>query len=444
MSMINSEPEIKVALLQSYKEAQINLNGPFHLPDSRKITGRLEIRAEKAQILVIQSSGAQITAQKEILLSADDGGTFTVFDMKIGTGFHWERSQEQSFRGNLLLSANSASSFDLINEIPLEDYIESVISSEMSAQAPLEFLKAQAIVARSWLVAMRERKQKSGGNSNFEKISTAETIRWRDINDHRDFDVCADDHCQRYQGITKITSANVGEAITSTRGMFLVYKNEICDARYHKACGGRTEIFASAWEDKFYPYLQSVTCGADTHALIVTEKDAQNWFSRKPPAYCDTADEKILSQILPSFDRETLDFFRWQVIYAREDLEDIIREKSGVDMGQLKNLIPLTRGPSGRISRLKIEGSEQTIVVGKELEIRRWLSESHLLSSAFIVSTQSTARGKVARFILSGGGWGHGVGLCQIGAAVMAYKGFKAPEILAQYFTGASLRKLYK
>jgi len=443
MSMINSEPKIKVALLQSYQEAEINLNGHFHLPYGRKITGHLRIRAEKEQIILIESSGVQIAGQKEILLSAQDGATFTVFDVQIGIDFHWQRSQEQSFRGDLFLSANSASSFDLINEIPLEDYIESVISSEMSAQAPLEFLKAQATVARSWLVAMLERKQKHGSNSNFEKASDTEIIRWHDINDHQYFDVCADDHCQRYQGITKITSENVGEAIRATRGLFLAYKNKICDARYHKACGGQTEIFSTAWEDKSLPYLQSVTDHVDTHAPILSEKDAENWLSGKPPAYCNTADNKILSQILPSFDQETLDFYRWQVIYTRGDFEEIIRKKSGIDIGDLKNLIPIDRGPSGRISKLKIEGSKRAILVGKELEIRRWLSPSHLLSSAFIVSVQSAASGKVNRFILSGGGWGHGVGLCQIGAAVMAAKGFKAPEILAHYFTKASLQKLY-
>jgi SpoIID/LytB domain protein len=441
--MINSEPKIKVALLQSYKEAQINLNGRFRLPDGRKITGHLRIRAEQEQIVLIQSSGVQITGQKEILLSAQDGATFTVFDVQIGIDFHWQRSQEQSFCGDLFLSANSASLFDLINEIPLEDYIESVISSEMSAQAPLEFLKAQATVARSWLVAMLERKQKHDSNSNFEKTSDTEIISWHDINDHQYFDVCADDHCQRYQGITKITSANVGEAVRTTKGLFLVYKNNICDARYHKACGGQTEIFSTAWEDKSIPYLQSVTDHVDIHAPIVSEKDAENWLSGKPPAYCNTADNKILNQILPLFDQETLDFYRWQVIYKRQDLEEIIRRKSGIDVGELKNLIPIERGPSGRISKLKIEGSQRTILVGKELEIRRWLSESHLLSSAFIISAESVASGKVNRFILSGGGWGHGVGLCQIGAAVMAAKGFKAPEILAHYFTKASVQKLY-
>jgi stage II sporulation protein D len=441
--MINSEPKIKVALLQSYNEAGINLNGRFRLPDGRKITGHLRIRAEKEQIVLIQSSGVQIAGQKEISLAAQDGATFTVFDVQIGIDFHWQRSQEQSFRGDLFLSANSASSFDLINEIPLEDYIESVISSEMSAQAPLEFLKTQAITARSWLISMLERKMKRSRVSNLKQTSNNEIICWHDINDHQHFDVCADDHCQRYQGITKITSKNVGEAIRTTRGLFLVYKNKICDARYHKACGGQTEIFSTAWEDKSLSYLQSVTDHVNTHAQIVSERDAETWLRGKPPAYCNTADKEILRQILPSFDQETLDFYRWQVIYKRQDLEEIIRKKSGIDIGELRNLIPIERGPSGRISKLKIEGSRRTMLVGKELEIRRWLSPSHLLSSAFVVSAEHTETGDVERFIFDGGGWGHGVGLCQIGAAVMAAEGFKAPEILAHYFTKARVQKLY-
>jgi SpoIID/LytB domain protein len=441
--MINSESKIKVALLQSYNEAGINLNGRFRLPDGRKITGHLIIRAEKEQIVLIQSSGVQIAGQKEILLAAQDGATFTIFDVQIGIDFHWQRSQEQSFRGNLFLSANSASSFDLINEIPLEDYIESVISSEMSAQAPLEFLKAQATTARSWLISMLERKMKRSRVFNLKQTSNNKIICWRDINDHQHFDVCADDHCQRYQGITKITSENAGEAIRTTRGLFLVYKNKICDARYHKACGGQTEIFSTAWENKSLPYLQSVTDDVDTHAPIVSEKDAETWLRGKSPAYCNTADKEILRQILPTFDQETLDFYRWQVIYKRQDLEEIIRKKSGIDIGELRNLIPIERGLSGRISKLKIEGSKRTLSVGKELEIRRWLSESHLLSSAFIVSTELEEDGKVNRFILHGGGWGHGVGLCQIGAAVMASKGFPASKILSHYFTKASVQKLY-
>ena len=439
--MINSEPKIKVALLQNYNEAHIALNGRFLLPDDRAIDGQFTVRADQWLIGLIDSSGKEILRQKEILLSAEEGASFTVFDIKIGIDFHWQRSQEQSFRGNLFLSAGSDSSFNLINEISLEDYLESVISSEMSAEAPLEFLKAQAITARSWLVAMLAKK-KTVRSSPASKNEN-EIVVWQDVNDHKGFDVCADDHCQRYQGITRIISENVHTAIKDTRGFFLVYAGEICDARYYKSCGGQTEIFSTAWEDKSPKYLKSVTDDVQRHAPIQSEAQAEGWFTYRPQAFCNTTDKKLLSKILPAFDQETLDFYRWQVIYKRKELEEIIRKKAGINLGTLQNLIPLERGTSGRIFKLKIEGSKRSVIVGKELEIRRWLSESHLLSSAFVVSKTNAADGSVESFTLTGGGWGHGVGLCQIGAAVMATKGFKAEEILAHYFTGAILKKLY-
>jgi SpoIID/LytB domain protein len=439
--MINSEPKIKVALLQNYNEAHIALNGIFFLPDGRAIDGQFTVRADQWLIGLIDSSGKEILRQKEILLSAEEGASFTIFDIKIGIDFHWQRNQEQSFRGNLFLSAGSDSSFNLINEISLEDYLESVISSEMSAEAPLEFLKAQAITARSWLVAMLAKKKTARSNSASKNEN--EIVVWQDVNDHEGFDVCADDHCQRYQGITRIISENVHTAVKDTHGFFLVYAGEICDARYYKSCGGQTEIFSTAWEDESPKYLKSVTDDVQRHAPIQSEAQAEGWFTYRPQAFCNTTDKKLLSQILPAFDQETLDFYRWQVIYKRKELEEIIRKKAGINLGTLQNLIPLERGTSGRIFKLKIEGSKRSVIVGKELEIRRWLSESHLLSSAFVVSKTNAADGSVESFTLTGGGWGHGVGLCQIGAAVMADKGFKVEEILAHYFTGAILKKLY-
>ncbi len=439
--MINSEPKIKVALLQNYNEAQIALNGRFSLPDGRAIKGQFTVRVDKGLIVLMDSSGTERFRQKEFLLSAAEGAIFTVFDVKIGIDFHWQRSQEQSFCGNLFFSASSDSSFNLINEISLEDYMESVISSEMSAAAPLEFLKAQAITARSWLVAMLVKKKTVRSNPVSENKN--EIVVWQDVNDHMGFDVCADDHCQRYQGVTRIISENVHTAIKDTRGLFLVYAGEICDARYYKSCGGQTEIFPTAWEEKFSDYLKSVTDNIGQHPPIQSEAQAEEWLTGRPQAFCDTTDKELLSSILPDFDQETSDFYRWKVTYKRQDLEKITRKKSGIDFGTLQNLIPLERGPSGRIYKLKVEGSKRVVVVGKELEIRRWLSESHLLSSAFVVSRTIAADGSVESFILTGGGWGHGVGLCQIGAAVMATKGFKAEEILAHYFNGAQIQKLY-
>ncbi len=441
--MLSSEPEIKVALLQNYKEARLNLKGRFLLSDERTISGHISVRVRQGEVALGDPSGMEIASGKTIMLSAHNKATFTVSDVKIGIDFHWQRSQEQSFRGNLFLSVASDSSFNLINEIALEDYLASVVSSEMSAEAPLEFLKAQAVTARSWLVAMLERKKMSGVLPEAKQTKEGEIIVWHDVNDHKGFDVCADDHCQRYQGITRIISENVRAAIETTRGLFLVSGGDICDARYYKSCGGQTEIFSTAWEDKSPDYLRSVTDNIQQHPPIKSEKEAKGWLNSRPQAYCNTTDKELLGKILPAFDQETLAFYRWQVIYSRQELEDIIRKKSGIDFGELQNLIALSRGPSGRIYKLRIEGSRRTVIVGKELEIRRWLSQSHLLSSAFVVSKTNAADGSVESFTLTGGGWGHGVGLCQIGAAFMAAKGFKAQEILAHYFTGASLQKLY-
>ncbi len=440
--MIDREPEIKVALLQSYKEARIALRGRFLLPDGNAIDGRLTALADRGKVELSDYSGKKILLQKEILLIPESGASFTVSDVKIGIDFHWQRIQEQSFHGNLFLSACSGFSFNLINEILLEDYLESVISSEMSAVAPLEFLKTQAVAARSWLVAMLAKKKAARVLSVLRTEN--EIIAWQDVNDHEGYDVCADDHCQRYQGITRIISKNVHEAIDETRGIFLVHNGEICDARYYKSCGGQTEIFPTAWEDESPAYLASISDKAGQHPPVRSETEARQWLKSRPAAYCDTTDKKLLSNILPAFDQETPDFYRWQVVYTRKELEEVLRKKSGIDFGVLQKIEPLARGPSGRIYRLKIEGSRKTVIVGKELEIRRWLSESHLLSSAFVITAERNTNGEIVRFVLHGGGWGHGVGLCQIGAAVMASKGFKVEEILTHYFTGAQLKKIYK
>lgn len=438
---MNKEPEIRVALLQHYNEASVLLNGDYLLPGGLAIKGRYHVCADRDNVRLVDSSGNEIARGGEIFLSVAGDAGFTLTDVKIGIDFHWQRTQEQSFRGSIILQSQYGLSFHLINEILLEDYLASVISSEMSAEAPLEFLKAQAIVARSWLAAMLKKKKLPRQASGIGKED--EIIIWQDVNDHEGFDVCADDHCQRYQGITRIISENVREAIHQTRGHFLIYDGEICDARYCKCCGGQTEVYATAWEDRHYDYLGNVSDDVGSHSPVCSEGDAIRWLTGRPGAYCNTTDEELLKQILPAFDQETPDFYRWQVAYEREELEEIIRKKSGIDFGVLINIEPLERGPSGRISRLKIAGSQRTVVVGKELEIRRWLSTSHLLSSAFVISTEKDAGGEISRFILQGGGWGHGVGLCQIGAAVMASRGGKTEEILAHYFTSAKIKKLY-
>jgi SpoIID/LytB domain protein len=321
----------------------------------------------------------------------------------------------------------------------VEDYLTSVISSEMNPTAPIEFLKTHAIVSRSWLLAALRQEGKKEESSPLAKrtVKEGEILRWYDRGDHDLFHVCADDHCQRYQGITKIASKQAEEAVRETGGRVITFQNKICDARYSKCCGGRTEEFNTAWHDQPVPYLRSVSDTPKPLKMIRTEEEASAWILSNPEAYCNTKDEGLLEKILPDVDRETKTFFRWAVESSREELEEILRQKSGLDFGTLQEITPLRRGPSGRIYRLKIVGTKQTIVVGKELEIRRWLSPSHLYSSAFVVTREA------GRFIFRGAGWGHGVGLCQIGAGVMASRGFPTEDILKHYFRGVEIKKIY-
>ncbi len=461
--MITSEPKIRVGIIEHRTEVRGMFTGKF-LVAGVSVAGEFRARVESGMVIFEQAGRSAaspynlerkvIAKAKEIHCIHTEGATFTLHDVTIGISFHWERNENQTFQGNLALLLRDDGTITAINEISVEEYLASVISSEMSAEAPAELLKAHAITSRSWLVAMLEREKKKSGSRlpqhgmqrEIENHSTVygELIRWYDREDHDLFDVCADDHCQRYQGITKIISKSAGEAIDETRGMFIVYDNEICDARFYKSCGGLSEEFQNTWEDVHIPYL---TCVADLpagrqgspvhHPHIRTESDAERWILSSPDAYCNTTDGNILRQILPSFDQETTDFFRWKVEYTCEELSEIVLTKSGIDFGEIKNLVPVQRGPSGRLIKLRIEGTKKTLVIGKELEIRRWLSKSHLYSSAFIVRKESD------KFILIGAGWGHGVGLCQIGAAVMAAKGFKAEEIVKHYFRGVELKKLY-
>jgi len=380
---------------------------------------------------------------------------FSLDEVTIGVNFHWERREGQSFQGALVVFEEDGT-LTAVNEIDREDYLASVISSEMAATAPREFLKAHAVIARSWLMAMLEKKQtvtagavdrggvaSAGGSRAAEREDAAEEIiRWYGREEHKRFDVCADDHCQRYQGMTKIISEEARRAVDATRDLVLVYDGKICDTRYHKACGGRTEDFANVWEEVTVPYLISVADGPGSFPSFADEAAAAAWIAGRPDAYCNPGDVSVLPRILPDFDQETRDFFRWEVSYDREELEDLLKRRAGLDFGELRALIPMKRGPSGRIISLKIEGSRRTAIVGKELEIRRWLSPSHLYSSAFVVETEREATGKVTRFKLLGAGWGHGVGLCQIGAAMMALRGFPMEAILRHYFPGTTLRQI--
>jgi SpoIID/LytB domain protein len=443
--MITSEPSIRVGLVDRCKEVSGEFLEIFTVNRREAAREEFRVTTEGGTLVMRDARGRVLASGHEIGCIAERGGRFMLRNVTIGIHFHWERNEDQIFEGGLRFLMREEGTIAVLNDILLEDYLKSVISSEMSGEAPLEFLKAHAITSRSWLVAMLERAKRTGQSQRPQggTDGPAEIIRWYTREDHDVYDVCADDHCQRYQGLTKIISTVASEAIASTRGQFLLYDGEVCDARFYKACGGITEEFQNAWEDTPIPYLSSITDAPLRHEPIKTEADANAWIHSQPEAYCNTKNSVLLKQILPSFDQETTDFFRWTVRYRREELEQLLREKSGYDFGTIRDLIPLGRGPSGRIIRLEIVGSKRTLVVGKELEIRRWLSPSHLYSSAFVLEFERDQAGDLGRIIIHGAGWGHGVGLCQIGAAAMCSKGFSAEDVVGHYFRGAQVKALY-
>jgi SpoIID/LytB domain protein len=436
---MTDQPKITVGIIDRQPEVSGHLHGDFRGEELGPFSGKFSARTKQSTIELIDEAGRLICGSPCIRLTSLKDSTFELFNVTIGNRFHWERKEDQAFQGDLILRSREDGTICAINEVPLEDYLTSVISSEMNTAAPAEFLKTHAILSRSWLLAALHQKRKTEASSSPDErtMKEEENLRWYDRGDHDLFDVCADDHCQRYQGITKIASKQAEEAVRQTGGRVITYQDKICDARYSKCCGGLTEEFNTAWQDKNVPYLRSISDAPAPYRAIQTEKEASVWILSAPEAYCNTKDEGLLATILPDADRETKNFFRWKVDYSMEELEEILREKSGLDFGTLQEIVPLRRGPSGRIYRLKILGSKKSMVVGKELEIRRWLSRSHLYSSAFVVTRDA------GRFTFRGAGWGHGVGLCQIGAGVMAMKGFSAEEILKHYFHGIEIKKIY-
>jgi len=374
---------------------------------------------------------------------------FILHGVTIGIDFHWEQKEDQRFRGSLTLRKDS-DSLVVINTLPVEDYLLSVISSEMKATSSLEFLKAHSIISRSWLIAQLNRKsevQISPGTYVSEKKTEDEIIKWYSRENHILFDVCADDHCQRYQGITKATTQKIEDAVNQTRGLVLMYDNKICDTRFSKSCGGISESFENVWEPVQHPYLTKVVdCDSEVKDFdldLTKEAAAERWIRSTPPAFCNTTDKQILSQVLLDYDLETTDFYRWSVTYSQDELREIIKKKSGLDLGKIIDLVPVKRGFSGRLIKLKIIGTEREMTIGKELEIRKILAHSHLYSSAFVVDKKEPVDGIPSGFMLTGAGWGHGVGLCQIGAAVMGSKGYGYEEILMHYFRGAEISGYY-
>lgn len=436
------EPEISVGIVNA-QEIHFTLNGHF-FAKGESVCGNQLVAFQEGGILWNGNLYRELTFTPQ-----EEANSFSLYDVTIGINFHWERQETQIFTGTLKFVVDEGK-ITAINQLPVEDYLTSVISSEMSATSSLELLKAHAVVSRSWLFAQIEKRKAMSekGDGFFSFVKTKEEyIRWYDREDHTIFDVCADDHCQRYQGITRASNPDVAEAVRATRGQLLMYDNKVCDARFSKCCGGATEEFEYCWEDKHYPYLTTVRDAEEGENRplpdLTDEKTAEYWIRKAPTSFCDTHDRKVLSQILNNYDQETTDFYRWHVRYTQEELAELIRVNTKTDYGNIIDLIPVQRGKSGRICKLKIVGTLKTLTIGKELEIRRTLSTSHLFSSAFVVDKGEVKDGIPQWFLLSGAGWGHGVGLCQIGAAVMGEKGYKYDEILLHYYKGADIRRFY-
>ena len=440
----DKEPEVKVGIVSGQK-IHFSLNKPY-LAKGETVIGEQEVEFSEGGVLWNGNQYSSLTFHPQ---SAD--ASFSLNDVTIGVNFHWERKETQTFLGTLRFVVES-DKICAINELPVEKYLESVISSEMSATSSLELLKAHAVISRSWLLAqMKKRRDVAESGNNFFSFTKKEDmlIRWYDREDHTIFDVCADDHCQRYQGITKETSPHVAEAIRQTKGQVLLDGDEICDARFSKCCGGVTEEFQYCWEDTPKNYLTAVRDIAlgieSTLPNLTNEEEAEKWIRFNPPAFCNTQDKRILSQVLNDYDQETVDFYRWEVTLTQEKLQQLIADRLKMDLGSILDMKSVERGTSGRISKLQIIGTEKTFTIGKELEIRRTLSDSHLLSSAFIVDKYDIdEQGVPQRFELIGAGWGHGVRLCQIGAAVMGEEGYLYDAILLHYYQGAEIKKLYK
>ena len=435
------KPYINVGIITG-KEISFTLNGSFLTPDGTVLTGLQRVSATGNGKFLFGKDEAETVE----LVPENSDCSFTLHNVTIGISYHWERQEEQTFTGKLKLITDGGNVI-AVNILPVEDYLVSVISSEMCATSSLEFLKSHAVISRSWLLAQIENRGKNVHKSLQRDCTEDENslIRWYDREDHTLFDVCADDHCQRYQGITKASNPSVAKAVKETEGMVLMYGNDICDARFSKCCGGVSETFDTCWEDKDYPYLQPVADNADCGSIpdLSIEENADKWIRSNPDAFCNTHDEKVLKQILNNYDRETTDFYRWKVRYSQKEISELIHRKTGIDFGGIKDLIPMQRGKSGRISRLKIVGTLRTMVIGKELEIRRALSESHLFSSAFVVDKTDSQDCMPDGFVITGAGWGHGVGLCQIGAAMMGEKGYSYDKILLHYYKGAEIRRVY-
>ncbi len=441
MKTFDGQPQVKVGIMTEPR-LDFVLNGTY-TANGREFTGHQQACCRDGKV------DWQGRLWDEVMLDPVGGdASFTLNAVTIGVSFHWKRQENQTFSGALRLFVENGC-VTAVNVLPVEDYLLSVISSEMSANASLELLKAHAVISRSWLLAQIFKEPASIGDNQAGdgmKDTPEELVKWWDRDDHVNFDVCADDHCQRYQGITRASTPTVAQAIQATAGQVLMYDGRLCDARFSKSCGGVMEEFENCWEPAHHHYLGVRRDGKDEddYPDLTHEATATEWILSSPEAFCNTTDPDILSQVLNDYDQETKDFYRWRVDYTQQQLADLIRRRTGVDYGRIRDLQPVARGVSGRLYKLRIVGEHRSRVIGKELAIRYALSESALYSSAFVVERHDMdAEGYPAAFTLRGAGWGHGVGLCQIGAAVMGARGYDYQQILLHYFIDAQIEKLY-
>ncbi len=437
---MNTQPTVKVGIMNE-PSVEFVLNGNYKV-NASDCTGSQSVSCMGGQV-----SWNGMCCDELLFEPADyESCSFTLKDVTIGVSFHWKRKEDQTFKGSLKLIIED-DKVTAINILPIEDYLLSVISSEMSANASLELLKAHAVISRSWLLAQIQKDTVNELTQGFEQNQNPdEEIKWWDRDDHVNFDVCADDHCQRYQGITRASTDTVLQAIKATWGQVLMYGGDLCDARFSKSCGGVYEEFENCWEHKHHGYLVARRDSADEMNFpdLTREDIAAEWILSAPEAFCNTRDPEILSQVLNDYDQETKDFYRWKVEYTQEQISELIARRTGTDYGRIRDLEPVARGTSGRLYKLKIVGEKCSKTIGKELAIRYALSESCLYSSAFVVEKHDVdGDGYPDKFVLRGAGWGHGVGLCQIGAAVMGAKGYNYKDILLHYFIGATIEQQY-
>lgn len=444
---MNQEPQVRVGIL-SAPSLHFTLTGLYEGPEGELMSGAFEAQISDSGLTF--SLGDKKYTSVEFRPTSYVGDTFELEGVTIGVDFHWQRKENQRFRGALRIIVADGK-LTAINIVNVEDYLVSVISSEMSSTSSLALLRAHAVISRSWVLSMMSRSDKplptAAKRPDVRALNPGPSlIDYRDREDHLNFDVCADDHCQRYQGVSRVSTPVAAGAVADTHGEVLTYQGELCDTRFSKCCGGVFERFETCWDDEPRPYLQARRDGVNPfdYPDLMREDEARQWILGAPEAFCNTSDKRVLSQVLNGYDRETPDFYRWTERLSREKIADLLRRRLNMDFGQIKDLVPLTRGTSGRIRELKIIGTKCELIIGKELTIRRALSESHLYSSAFIVETsERDADGVPDSFTLHGAGWGHGVGLCQIGAAIMGERGYSYDEILRHYYINADLTRLY-